>query len=197
MQIDPAESRHVSSAALLLARAFESDPIIRFFFGPTGDVVGSASTFFSILLRARIALGMPALVALEEGEVLGAAMGYPPEHPDWPAELESEWEGLEAAVEGLTLRFEVYESISKLHHPEAPHFYLGVLGVKPEAQGRGVGSKLLAAFRDLSISDPTSTGVYLETANPDSRRLYERYGYAVLGEGSLGEAPLWCMFQPH
>ena len=39
---------------------------------------------------------------------------------------------------------------------------------EPEARGTGTGGALLQAFCRLSAADPRSSGVYLETGNPDN-----------------------------
>jgi len=77
------------------------------------------------------------------------------------------------------------------------HYYLGVIGMDPTMHGLGIGTRLLRSFCDLSASDPRSSGVHLETANPSNVRFYERAGFAVTGQGSLGSETLWCMFLSH
>jgi GNAT superfamily N-acetyltransferase len=68
-------------------------------------------------------------------------------------------------------------------HPRTPHRHLPVLGVRPEAQGRGIGGLLMAEY--ARRCDETGLEGYLETtrwADPSRRaqeRLYERHGFAV------------------
>jgi GNAT superfamily N-acetyltransferase len=68
-------------------------------------------------------------------------------------------------------------------HPRTPHRHLPVLGVRPEAQCRGIGGLLLAEY--ARRCDETGLEGYLETtrwADPSRRaqeRLYERHGFAV------------------
>jgi len=93
-------------------------------------------------------------------------------------------------------RFEAYERIVTLHRPADAHYYLGVIGVHPSAQGRGAGKALLDGICQLSCADPLSSGVYLETASPDSLEFYYRCGFALAGEGDLDGSPLWCLFRP-
>ena len=124
-------------------------------------------------------------------------MGYTTARPDWPADIAEEWDRFEASLAGFGERIGRYEQIADRFTPKAPHHYLGVIGVQPAQHGRGTGAELLRAFCAQSASDPLSTGVYLETANPSNVRFYERAGFAVSGQGSLGDATLWCMFLPH
>ncbi len=68
-------------------------------------------------------------------------------------------------------------------HPRTPHRHLPALGVRPEAQGRGVGGLLMAEY--CRRCDDAGLEGYLETvrwADPSRRaqeRLYERNGFAV------------------
>lgn len=193
----PAQVGHVEAASRCLADAFAADPLINYFFrtSPRG-VRHAALEFFSLLLRVRIALEMPALVLADGATMLGAAMGYNTDPPEWPGHFGREWEMIESNTPGVAERFEAYERIVTLHRPADPHYYLGVIGVHPSAQGRGAGKALLDGICRMSCSDPLSSGVYLETASPDSLKFYYRCGFVLAGEGDLDRAPLWCLFRP-
>lgn len=198
MQVVAATAADADQAARCLSIAFAADPLINFFFekSPQG-VPRAAQTFFSVLLRARVAMGMPALIAKDRGELLGVAMGYSTERPDWPAPFNREWDVLEESTPGIVERFEIYEGISDSGLPSSPHYYLGVLGVDKAQQGRGVGRGLLDAFCRISADDPLSSGVYLETGNRANLAFYERNGFELRAEGALGTGSLWCLFHPH
>lgn len=62
-------------------------------------------------------------------------------------------------------------------HPREPHWYLNLVGVDPELQGRGLGSALVAA--GLALCDRDGLGAYLETSNPRNLSLYRRHGFEV------------------
>ena len=68
-------------------------------------------------------------------------------------------------------------------HPRTPHRHLPVLGVRPEAQGQGIGGLLMAEY--ARRCDEAGLEGYLETVrwtDPLRRaqeRLYERYGFSV------------------
>lgn len=197
MRIEDATTADVEAAAEALTAAFAHDPLIAYFFRTHPQGVAAASArFFALLLRLRIALGMPALVLREGARVLGAAMGYDSERPAWPEPFAGEWAQLEEATPGLSGRLAAYEALSRLHEPPAPHYYLGVLGVHPSLQGRGAGKALLEAFCRRSAADPLSAGVYLDTANPSSLEFYLRNGFALRREDDLEGTPLWCVFRP-
>jgi len=68
-------------------------------------------------------------------------------------------------------------------HPRTPHRHLPVLGVRPEAQGQGIGGLLMTEY--ARRCDEAGLEGYLETtrwADPSKRaqeRLYERHGFTV------------------
>ena len=72
-------------------------------------------------------------------------------------------------------------------HPSYPHWYLALLGVDPSRQGLGLGSRLLEA--GLRTVDAEHQPAYLETPNPHSVALYERFGFVVSGRVQAGSCP--------
>lgn len=196
-EITNARPDDVAAAVTMLGDAFANDPLMPYFFStsPVG-VRASTMEFFSILLRARIALGMPANVLRQGNDVRGLVMGYDTSRPTWPPALTGEWRNLEAAVPGLADRLAAYEAISESFQPADPHYYLGVIGVHPSLQGKGAGRALIDTFCALSAADDTSSGVYLETGSASSFRFYLANGFHLRGEGRLGDVPLCCVFRP-
>lgn len=197
MKITAAAPSDLNETVGCLAMAFARDPITGFLLQARPGYRDRVTQFFSLLMRARIALKMPVLVARGTAGIHGAAMGYATIRPAWPLDLAEEWERFEKATPGLTDRMAIYDEIAAKCKPTAPHYYLGVIGIEPNLHGRGFGMQLLAAFCDLSASDRLSSGVYLETAEASNVGFYERAGFVETGRGSLGGATLWCMYLPH
>lgn len=197
MKVGPATPRDVAAIVHCLADAFAGDELMRYCFRThVAGIREGTIEFFSVLLRARLALGMPAIVLGDPAAPQGAAMGYDTTPPDWPAPQIGDWAALESRTPGVAERFDAYERIADAFRPAEPHHYLGVIGVHPGAQGRGAGKVLLDAFCGLAAADPRSGGVYLETASPASRAFYLRNGFVSCGEGSLDTFTLWCLFRP-
>lgn len=193
-EIRDVEAADVEPAVAALGDAFADDPLMAYLFrGAPGGVRAGVTAFFSILLRARLALAMPAFVLRHAGGVAGAAMGYDTRRPTWPSALMDEWRRLEIAVPGLAARLAAYDAVCETHQPVEAHYYLGVIGVRPSLQGKGAGKAMLDAFCALSSADPRSQGVYLDTANPASLQFYYGNGFDLRGEGRLESTPLWCV----
>lgn len=71
-------------------------------------------------------------------------------------------------------------AMDKSHPMDREHAYLWFIGVTPEAQGMGVGSRLLAA--GLERVDAQRLPAYLESSNPANVPLYRRFGFEVIGQ---------------
>jgi len=82
----------------------------------------------------------------------------------------------------------VTESLRR-EHPLSPHWYLAVLGVAPDYQGRGLGSHLLEALTRIAAADPCP--VYLESDRPESVAFYRSRGFESVGELRLLDVPCW------
>lgn len=194
--ITPAAPSNLDAALDCLVAAFADDPITGFLLQAGAGYPQRLRQFFSLLMRARLALGMPVLLARDATGLLGAAMGYTTARLDWPTDIAADWERFEQATPALTERIAVYDQITTRCQPAAPHYYLGVIGVHPHRHGRGIGMQLLEAFCAQSAADGASSGVYLETANPANVGFYERAGFVQTGRGSLdGATTLWCMYR--
>ena len=79
-------------------------------------------------------------------------------------------------------------------HPHEEHYYLPVIGIRPEWQGRGFGSALLRPVLDRC--DGERLPAYLEASSPRNRALYERHCFAVVEEMRVSDSPpLWRMWR--
>jgi len=197
MKITPALPSDLDEAISCLATAFGKDPITGYLLQTGSGYRERVSQFFSILMRARLALRMPVFVARNSAGISGASMGYSTAPHEWPSDLTEEWDRFEKAVPGIPDRMAVYDEVAAKFKPAVPHYYLGVIGTDPNSQGLGIGSQLLKAFCDASANDPLSSGVYLETAQASNLKFYERAGFVETGRGALGASTLWCMFLSH
>jgi ribosomal protein S18 acetylase RimI-like enzyme len=85
--------------------------------------------------------------------------------------------------------------MDKIHkrHMTGPHWELLIVGVDTALRGRGRGSALV---RDgLARADESGLPCYLNTNTPANLPFYERLGFTVLEQASLGKdgPPAWAM----
>jgi len=186
----------------VLCAAFHDYPVMRYVVGHDTparyDVrLRALITFF---LESRLTRGMPVLgVRDDRGALAGVALLVQPEPPAWPPELTECYEGLRTSVgEDAVARLERYADAGQALRPGRTFYFLGMLAVRPDAQGRGVGRRLLEAVAALSARHPASEGVCLDTEDPKNVALYRHMGYEVVGEADVegGALHTWCMFRP-
>ena len=127
---------------------------------------------------------------LPDGDRVGAAcMWGPPEIELMNAEERAAGPSTIANRYGDEGR-ERMRSFGKLmheHHPTEPHFYLWIVGVDPDLQGRGLGAQLLTPT--LAHCDATEMPAYLESSNPRNVPFYGRLGFEVQNRVPSGRRP--------
>jgi ribosomal protein S18 acetylase RimI-like enzyme len=76
-----------------------------------------------------------------------------------------------------------------------PHWYLAVLGVDPELQGKGYASRLLKPR--LARLDRERLPAYLETSIKDYVAIYQHFGFKVIKEEMLpgSSSKMWVMLR--
>ncbi len=124
----------------------------------------------------------------------GAALWMPPgqslDEVFWAEHQDEFVAGLGGEVERIGQLSDAMDQ----HHPEDPHWYLLAIGIRPVAQGLGLGGALLA--HSLALADAAGQPAYLEATSPRSRVLYERSGFEVVSEFGPDDGPrLWGMWR--
>ena len=75
------------------------------------------------------------------------------------------------------------EKLLKSHHPVEPFYYLWFIGVLPDFQDKGIGSRCIEEV--LRINDKHKRPIYLETSVLRNIPWYEKYGFKVFHEVKL------------
>jgi GNAT superfamily N-acetyltransferase len=177
------------------ARAFWSDPLFDFF---TGDLLHEyrlLPTIFDAYMKDLAGPEAEVTVADDRGQILGIAgwlaPGSLPRSPGDEARRTAR-----AAVMLLrgTHRMKAFRLLREVerHHPREPHWYLSLLATDPTAQGKGIGSALLAPV--LARCDDQEMIAYTETQKEANVPWYARAGFTVAHEVRLPETPpIWCL----
>lgn len=171
-----------AAAIATLTLAFAADPMTRWSwpasrtyldaFPKLATAFGGAAflkgTAHSIDGGAGVALWLPPGVE-PDGEALGALMQSTLREP--------------ALMEGAGIMQQMME-----FHPHEPHWYLPLIGIDPQHQGKGLGGALLG--HALALADRDGVPAYLESSNPRNIGLYERHGFERLGRIQNGSSPI-------
>lgn len=185
---DPSSGTAAPDGIATLVLAFDTDPVIRWFYPDPDRYLRYFPVLASQLGAAAVEAGTDATT--EDGA--GAALWVPPDSPQDDEALVSL---LVASVDQPRHpeAFGFLEQVGE-HHPTEPHWYLPFIGVDPQQQGRGVGSALLRDGLDRADADGLPT--YLEASSPRNRALYERHGFRVVAEIRVADSPpLWPMWR--
>ena len=188
-EVVAARVREREATIQVLVDAFEADPFIRWIFP---DGAGYRAHFPALAL----ALGG---TAFEDGSAdrsadgAGAALWVAPTAEDGDETLVAVLQASTSPGRHRDL-FTLLER-AEAQHPRVPHWYLPFIGVAPSGQGQGIGSALMS--RGLERCDRDGLPAYLEASTPRNRALYERHGFAVVGEIRVADSPpLWPMLRP-
>jgi GNAT superfamily N-acetyltransferase len=140
--------------------------------------------------RATVADGIPfgAVYAAGEGRIVQAvAVWLPPGAFPWSprrkARATAAFLRVMAADPRSFRRFTQFGANAEKAHPSDPHWYLEVLGVRPECQRQGLGSLLVKPV--LERADADGLPCFLETSERANVPYYERFGFAVVDDHLL------------
>ncbi len=196
MTLRTLRSDEVAAAAALAARAFFDDPLFEFVYpDPARRLAGFAREHAAYVRHYYAPYGVVEVAEVDEAPA-GLALWQPPgAGPPW-------WRdgavllALARAVgpRRLPTVRRAYRAFDDAM-PDGRFWYLGLLAVGPEMQGRGVGSGLLRA--GLARADRDAVPTFLETGTATNVAFYHRLGFEVTGEIVLPGGPThWAMTRP-
>ena len=176
----------------ILAAAFENDPIALWVLGGRPDPSRDLQVMFGAMVRETLRQSDHHVHLTDD--LSGAAIWLGPER--WkmgfgsmvrlfPTALRTGFGGRRA----MSLN-----AATQKAHPRGPHFYLEMIGTRPERQGHGVGSALVRTL--TAECDAVGVGSYLESSNPVNIPFYHRHGFEQqeafpLPPGCPAHTPMW------
>lgn len=176
-EVVPLAVADIPQAVDLMSRAFEQDPFVDWVVRSDAKRDEGMHRFFDVCLRQ---LTVPYGEVWTTSDFGGVAMWTPPERFSLGVSAQLRFVG--QAVRGMQARHVpsrllAFGEIDR-RHPHEPHYYLFFLGVDPERQGEGIGSRMMTAV--LARCDERRMPAYLEATRPDLIPFYERFGYRPL-----------------
>ncbi len=189
----PATRADLAGMADSLAHAFQDDPVMTWLFGDTAPRPMSYLRPFFTKAGARH-LRHQQVFTLEGTP--GAAYWNPPGH--WrttPLDIARMAPVLLRGLGARTLKaLQGLGRMEAAHGQHPDHYYLAVLGTRPDRQGEGLGTALLAPVLDRC--DAEGIGAYLESSKEANIPFYRRHGFEVVGEVSFPSGPtVWPMWR--
>ncbi|MEO0438182.1 MAG: GNAT family N-acetyltransferase [Pseudomonadota bacterium] len=178
-----------SAARRVLSEAFRNDPVMNW--------ICPGSAFVPTLFRLLTPLYSRQGFAILTDEHTAATLWMSPGR-----DVHLGLSALPVALRVLSIcgiaglrRISQFETASKRCKPEVPFYYLFAIGVVDQAKGQGVGSRILK--HSLQCCDARQTHAYLENSNPANLSFYQKHGFEVIGETTLGDEgpPVWFMLR--
>jgi RimJ/RimL family protein N-acetyltransferase len=194
--VRPAAAGEVKALSAALAQAFVSDPVMNWLLPQPTRRVARRELMFTLELQTYV-LPQGGLVSTADdgrGGLAGGCIALPPDRWQMPRAVDGRtavrW------LRALGMRFQRVIRVQwamEEDHPAEPHYYVRWIGVRPELQGKGLGSALMRPTLDRCDSDELPA--YLEASSERSAALYERLGFVHLGVLELpdGGPPVWPM----
>jgi GNAT superfamily N-acetyltransferase len=173
-----------------LADAFEADPFFRWMWSTDARGIRSGVRAWMSVVLGRLT-GRAEVATAGDGSAAAVWI-----HPDRPLS------GDDYAAVGDLLASRIGARATEVMgaiaatgplRPEASHRVLLYVGVRPAAQGRGLGVRVLEP--GLAAADAQGLPVYLTSTNERNLPFYRRLGFDVLGEVPIADGvvlrPMW------
>ena len=182
-EIVPLRETELSLAAAALSRAFHDDPLQIYTLPDPAERAALSPALFAAALRYGLLFGE---VLTTAGSPVGTAIWLGPDGWDITPEkaMAAGFDRLGGEIgEDAAERFFTTLAAAEPYHRSAVppmHWYVMVIGVAPEAQGKGLARALLQPMIDRALA--AGQPCYLETANPTNVAFYERLGFDRVAE---------------
>ena len=176
------EKKHIKPASLMLSRAFKNDLKDVFPDPEERKVKTPYVNEFHLLCdysNSRIFITSPQV----EGIAVWMHSDKRKERPFWRILTSGAiWPAIIIGIKALKRMQTFDQYIEKKHQELAPdkHWYLSLLAVDPQHQGKGHASKLLNEM--LSCIDEEGLHCYLETEGEKNVSMYQHFGFEVVDE---------------
>lgn len=196
VEITPAAHAPVIEA---LVRAFQDDPALSWMCPEPERREKLNRWFFQMMLPHAERKGGAVHTTADEA---GAAIWLPPDAPHigvLDALRLGMWQmPFRTGLSNLGRSISAMNQIDNLHKKDPPkrHWFLAVLGVDTDRQGRGIGGELIQPV--LARADSDNLACYLETAKEINVTFYQKHGFEVVKEFPLGGKdgpPFWTMLR--
>jgi len=164
---------HTEQAAEQLARAFRNYPTFVYVYPDAGERQSRLPHFFKSMVHKGLLQGE---VYATTPAMEGVSVWLP---PGIPGGLSKVFEVDREAYERFAYYGQCVYTVRQKHAP-AQHWFLELIGVVPESQGRGNAGRLLRPMLDRI--DREGLPCYLDTEIDDNVALYQHFGFKVVDD---------------
>lgn len=175
------QKKELAKCADLSTRAFLDDPVLKYQMGGKTPSYRQLKNYFDVIFQT----GFPYYDFFAPSEKIEGVIGLLPPNansvPPMEFLLHGGWKMPFTVYRGVLGRLEKYEAHSLAIRKKANAmgaWYVMMLAVDPEQQGKGLGAKMLRAF--LAEMDTQGTSCYLETHKLVNTEIYQHFGFEIV-----------------
>jgi ribosomal protein S18 acetylase RimI-like enzyme len=190
--VRPARPHEAGPLKVALGAAFFEDPVFGWLIARSSSRHARLERYFEIQLAHSLADGC----VWTSERLQGAALCMPPGQWRLPPRLmASNGASFTSIFRGRLPRAIGLLAAIERRHLRGAHYYFANIGVAPEAQGQGLGSRLMRPTLDRC--DEEELPAYLEASSERNAALYERLGFQCTEVLRFaGSPPLKLMMRP-
>ena len=207
LNVTPVRTEHIAALAPMLGRAFDVDAAYQYLMPDAARRLDGLTEFFSGNLRVHLPHACTHVSLDERGPCATVTLRPPGGVPI--STLTMLRHGLvpfafahgRAAVKRLLWLKKTYDALEAEAAQNRPHWYVHMMAVRPDQQGRGLGSRLLEHMLARTADAGTPLQCVLTTHLRQNLVFYQRAGFELTGERKL-EPPdaspytVWAMVRP-
>lgn len=180
----------------VLCHSFRAYPVMDFVLGLEPGREERLRALIGFFTDVRFAMDWPVLGVRVGERLVAAALVNQPHDRTFLNRFEDGLVRIRAELgEESFQRLQRFEKVSEVNEPTESHYFVGMLGVTPEEQGRGHARLLLEHVRAMAQAQGCG-GVALSTEDPENLPFYRHIGFELLGEGRVDDLSTWSLWWP-
>ncbi|NPD90246.1 MAG: GNAT family N-acetyltransferase [Asgard group archaeon] len=192
------EKDRINEAAEVFSRAFVDDPLVKWFFPEDSSRIEMSFSYFRFRIMYGVLYGE---VYATSQDLEGIAVWIPPKNVKITNFKMLRSGGFrlmkDLGFELIGKLMSIGNFVSNIHQRllNVPHWHLSPMGVAPEYQSQGFGSKLMRSM--LKRLDEEKLPCFLETQNKNNAEIYRHYGYKIIDFTTIPNTDLqhWSMLR--
>ncbi|SDZ65666.1 Acetyltransferase (GNAT) family protein [Evansella caseinilytica] len=204
-QIRQLEKSAKPSFVTLMTKAFEHDPLFDYLFANSAYNRRAKEEFVSFIFDKSSILSGEEVWGIFKNDILCGAYVVEKRHhvKSWKGKFRNISELMRLTRRMLRFSFRLpfrillrvnnYMRLTRLPAPATAYYYLIMIGVDANIQGKGVGNRLLHHLFAAMHADEKSRGIALDTENRKNIHLYKKWGFTLNRETNIGNLKVYCM----
>ncbi len=191
------ESGAFAEAKAILYRAYKNEPTFKYLFDHSRSGYDQrVRATIRELLNLHFSKGQDVIgLALDNNLIAIALVGSPDIRMNLTSQIN--WRLRMMLTAGMDCTWRYIDYHKQIHEclPKDQHHELPLMGVDSKFRNLGYGKQLMYAIEKICAENPRSVGIGLDTGNTRYLKFYQRLGYEIIGEVTLGDVTESILFK--